>query len=54
MIAKNKLKNLLAAFLFRLLAGVQEILVLLRRAIDGLIDKSECLGHYLATRMLLK
>lgn len=44
----------LAVVLFRLLAGVQQILVQGRRTIDGLIDRSECLGHFLAARLLVK
>ena len=51
---ENAMHRILAVVLFRLLAEVQRILVRGRRAIDGLIDKSECLGHFLATRLLAK
>ena len=44
--------RVLAIVLFRLLAGVQQILAQGRRTIDGPKYRSECLGHFLATRTI--
>ena len=46
------MNRILAAIAFKLLAGAQQILIQSRRTIDGLMKKSECLGHSLATRLL--
>ena len=51
---ENDLNRILAAILFWGLAGLQHILVKGRRAIDRLIVKTEFLGHFLATRLLVK
>ena len=49
--ARNRI---LAVVLFGGLAGLQYILVKGRRAIDNLMVKTECLGHFMATRLLVK
>ena len=46
--------RILAVVLFGGLAGLQYILVQGRRAIDSLIVKTECLGHFMATKLLVK
>jgi len=48
------MNRILAVVLFRLLAGVQQILVRGHRSIDWLIGKSDGLGHFVATRLLVK
>lgn len=48
------MSRILAVVLFKLLAVVQQILVRGRRTLDGLISKTDDLGHFLANRLLVK